>query len=163
MKTKNCMNCKENCKKDWTKQQQIIESIDVAYKFLDPTAGDMDGALQAYIEAHIGPQPEEVWHGWSDDLWEACYILKEDLAEMDDKQMARLIINEETLKDKIKNCFTLHRPETEYEIKAIDLLAHELHVAILRGSASANILAKLYANGSEQNPAEMLALAKVDE
>ncbi|MFB3764845.1 MAG: hypothetical protein ACE14P_06300 [Methanotrichaceae archaeon] len=149
MKTKDCMKCKENCKKNWTKQQQIIESIEVAYKFLDPTAGDMDGALQAYIEAHIGPQPEEeVWHDWSDDLWEACEMLKEKLAEMKDEQL-ELLVTDEGLKDQIRNCFILHRPETEYEIKTIDLLAHELHVAILRGSASANTLAKMYASGLE--------------
>lgn len=143
----------------WTnKQQHIIRAIDEAYEFLDMDDSDSIGDIQMYIEAHIGPLPEGVsGFDWSEDLYVACEILKDLLSEMDDEELEFIINDREESEYLIRTCFGYDSyvakfgPLAEYEVKATELLIKEVHVAFLRGAASANEYAEIHARIEEDN------------
>lgn len=113
------------------RRQRVAESLEMTVRYLDPTGSDMDGNLQAYIEANVGIQPEDRAIGWDDDLWDTYARLKNFLQRLDDKELMNLINDQDALAGIVRDFFELY--ESEYEIKVVDLLAHELQIAVIRG------------------------------
>jgi hypothetical protein len=92
---------------------------------LDVIGVDFNGALKAYIELHVGPQPVDIVHNWGKDLSNACDGLIENLYKIND---------EEPSTEDLPNAMDYFGAyETEYENKVRDFFAQELQIPILRG------------------------------
>lgn len=114
------------------RKQLIAESLEMTMQYLDPTGSDRDGYLQAYIEAHIGPQPKNIYCGWSGKLRDAQARLRNYLFRLNDEALMDLIIDDQATLTSIAQEF-FEIDESECEIQVVDLLAHELQIAAVRG------------------------------